>query len=207
MSVTLSSSGREIGTAIRLTLVVAAITGLAYPLAMTGISQVAFHNQANGSLVSSNGSVIGSQLIGQAFTAPKYFHGRPSATVSAADATKAAPYSADNSAGSNLAPSNPALIDRVSKQVTSLRQTEPGLRGMAVPVDLVTTDFSGFDPDISEAAALIQVERVAWTRNIDVAALRRLVETHVKGPDLGVFGESHVNVLELNMALDGGAAH
>jgi K+-transporting ATPase ATPase C chain len=207
MSVTLSSSGREIGTAIRLTLVLATITGLAYPLAMTGISQVAFHDQANGSLVSSNGSVIGSQLIGQEFTAAKYFHGRPSATVSETDATKAAPYNAQNSAGSNLAPSNPALIDRVSKQVTSLQQTERALRGMAVPVDLVTTDFSGFDPDISEAAALVQVERVASTRSIDVAAVRRLVEAHVQGPVLGVFGESHVNVLELNMALDGGATH
>jgi K+-transporting ATPase ATPase C chain len=207
MSMTLSSSGREVGTAIRLTLVLAAITGLAYPLAMTGISQVVFHDQANGSLVSSNGSVVGSHLIGQQFTGPKYFHGRPSATVSETDATKAAPYNAQNSAGSNLAPSNPALIDRISKQVTDLQQTEPGLKGMAVPVDLVTTDFSGFDPDISEAAALVQVERVAWTRNIDVAAVKGLVESHVRGPVLGIFGESHVNVLELNMALDAGAAH
>jgi potassium-transporting ATPase KdpC subunit len=207
MSVTLSSSGKEIGTAIRVTLVLAAITGLAYPLAMTGVSQVAFRDQANGSLVSSGGNVIGSQLIGQEFTAPKYFHGRPSATVSETDATKAAPYNAQNSAGSNLAPTNPALIDRVSKQVTNLRQTEPGLRGMAIPVDLVTADFSGFDPDISEAAALVQVERVAWTRNIDVAAVKRLVESQVQGPGLGIFGESHVNVLALNMALDAGAAH
>src|SRR4030081_1498023 len=130
MSVTLSSSGREMGTAIRLTLVLAAITGLAYPLAMTGIAQVAFHDQANGSLVSRGGAVVGSQLIGQNFTDAKYFHGRPSATVSETDATKAAPYNAQNSGGSNLAPSNQALIDRVSKQVTSLNQTEPGLRGM-----------------------------------------------------------------------------
>jgi K+-transporting ATPase ATPase C chain len=203
----LGSATREISTAVRITLVLAVITGLGYPLLMTGVSQLAFPTQANGSLVSRNGSVIGSELIGQAFTDAKYFHGRPSATVSAADATKAEPYNAQNSAGSNLAPSNPALIDRVSKQVTDLRQTEPGLAGMAVPVDLVTTDFSGFDPDISEAAALVQVKRVAWTRNLDVDAVRRLVEAHVQGPVLGIFGESHVNVLDLNMALDAGAAH
>jgi K+-transporting ATPase ATPase C chain len=205
--VTLSSSGREIGTAIRLTLVLAAITGLAYPLAMTGISQVVFPTQANGSLISRNGSIVGSQLIGQAFPGPTYFHGRPSATVSAADATKAEPYNAANSAGSNLAPSNQALVDRVKKQVADLRKSEPGLAGMAVPVDLVTTDFSGFDPDISKAAALIQVERVAKARNLDSAAVKRLVEAHVQGPVLGVFGESHINVLDLNMALDAGAAH
>jgi K+-transporting ATPase ATPase C chain len=201
-------TSREVVTALRLTLVLAAITGLAYPLAMTGIAQVAFHDQANGSLVSRNGSVVGSQLIGQNFTDARYFHGRPSATVSEVDATKALPYNAQNSAGSNLAPSNQALIDRIKKQIADLRKSEPGLAGGAlVPVDLVTTDFSGFDPDISEAAALVQVQRVAQARGLDPAAVRRLVESTVEGPSLGVFGESHVNVFKLNLALDDGAAH
>jgi potassium-transporting ATPase KdpC subunit len=199
---------RDIVTALRLTLVLAAITGLVYPLAMTGIAQVAFPNQANGTRVSRSGTVVGSQLIGQAFTSAKYFHGRPSATVSETDATKAAPYNAQNSSGSNLAPSNQALIDRVKEKIADLRKSEPGLAGVAlVPVDLVTTDFSGFDPDISEAAALVQVQRVAQARNLDPAAVKRLVESSVEGPSLGVFGESHVNVLRLNLALDGGAAH
>ena len=202
-----ASATREVTTAIRLTLVLAVITGLAYPLAMTGVSQLAFDQQANGSLISRNGSVIGSQLIGQAFTDAKYFHGRPSATLSQADATKAEPYNAQNSAGSNLAPSNQALIDRVKNNIADLRKTEPDLSGRAVPVDLVTTDFSGFDPDISEAAALVQVQRVAQARGIDAAAVKRLVEAQVQGPSLGVFGESHVNVLQLNVALDDGAAH
>lgn len=204
---TVSRTTREIGTAVRLTLVLAAITGLVYPLAMTGISQLAFHDQANGSLIVRNGSPVGSQLIGQAFSGAKYFHGRPSATVSESDATKAAPYNAQNSAGSNLAPSNQALIDRVKKQIADLRKTEPGLGSRAVPVDLVTTDFSGFDPDVSEAAALVQVQRVAEARGMDPAAVKRLVESHVQGPSLGIFGESVVNVLELNLALDDGAAH
>jgi K+-transporting ATPase ATPase C chain len=199
-------TSREIVTALRLTLVLAAITGLAYPLAMTGIAQVAFHSQANGSLVSRGGSVVGSQLIGQNFTDAKYFHGRPSATVNETDATKASPYNAQNSAGSNLAPSNQALIDRIKSQIADLRKTEPGL-GPLVPVDMVTTDFSGFDPDISEAAALVQVQRVAQARGLDSAAVKRLVESSVEGPSLGVFSESHVNVFKLNLALDDGAGH
>jgi K+-transporting ATPase ATPase C chain len=199
-------TSREIVTALRLTLVLAVITGLFYPLAMTGIAQVVFNDQANGSLVSRNGSVVGSKLIGQNFTDPKYFHGRPSATVSETDATKAAPYNAQNSGGSNLAPSNQALIDRIKKQIADLRKTEPGL-GPLVPVDMVTTDFSGFDPDISEANALVQVQRVAQARGLDPAAVKRLVESTLEGPSLGVFGESHVNVFKLNLALDDGAAH
>jgi K+-transporting ATPase ATPase C chain len=201
-------TSREVVTALRLTLVLAAITGLAYPLAMTGIAQVAFHDQANGTLLSRGGTVVGSQLIGQNFTAPKYFQGRPSATVSETDATKLLPYNAQNSAGANLAPSNQALIDRIKKRIADLRKSEPGLAGGAlVPVDLVTTDFSGFDPDISEAGALVQVQRVAQARGLDPAAVKRLVESTVEGPSLSVFGESHINVLKLNLALDDGAAH
>ncbi|HXA43359.1 MAG TPA: potassium-transporting ATPase subunit KdpC [Candidatus Solibacter sp.] len=203
---TATRTRREIVTALRLTLVLAAITGLAYPLAMTGIAQVAFNDQANGSLISRNGGVVGSRLIGQNFTDAKYFHGRPSATVSETDSTKAAPYNAQNSAGSNLAPSNQALIDRIKKQIADLRKTEPGL-GPLVPVDMVTTDFSGFDPDISEASALVQVQRVAQARGLTAAAVTNLVESSVEGPSLGIFGESHVNVLKLNLALDDGAAH
>jgi K+-transporting ATPase ATPase C chain len=205
-TVAATRTSREIVTALRLTLVLAAITGLVYPLAMTGIAQVTFNDQANGSLVSRHGNVVGSHLIGQNFTAAKYFRGRPSATVSETDATKAAPYNAQNSGASNLAPSNQALIDRIKKQIAELRRSEPGL-GPLVPVDMVTTDFSGFDPDISEAAALVQVQRVAQSRGLDPAAVRRLVESSVEGPSLGVFGESHVNVLKLNLALDDGAAH
>ena len=206
MSLSMSSAGKEVLVAIRLTLVLAAITGIAYPLAMTGLSQVAFNDQANGGLIDRNGTVVGARLIGQNFTAAKYFHGRPSATTSITDSTKAEPYNAQNSAGSNLGPSNQALIDRIKAQIKDLRASEPGL-GPLVPVDMVTTDFSGFDPDISEANALVQVQRVAQARGLDPAAVKRLVEASVEGPDLGIFGESHVNVLKLNLALDDGAAH
>jgi K+-transporting ATPase ATPase C chain len=196
----------EVVRAIRLTLVVAVVTGLIYPLAITGISQVVFHDQANGSLITKNGQVIGSKLIGQNFTDPKYFFGRPSATVNVSDATKSDPYNAQNSAGSNLAPSNKALIDRVSKAVAKIRQENNLPADSLVPVDLVTTDFSGFDPDISEAGALTQVNHVATARNLDPAKVHALVEKYVQGRALGVFGEPHVNVLALNMALDNGEA-
>ena len=198
--------GRELLVALRLTLVFAALTGVAYPLVMTGAAQLLFHDQANGSLIVRNGETVGSRLIGQQFASDRYFHGRPSATVNETDATKPAPYNAQNSGGSNLAPSNQALIDRVSKEVDALRGSEPGLAGQSVPVDLVTTDFSGFDPDISEAAALVQVGRVAAARGLDPQRVRQLVKSRVGGPSLGIFGERHVNVLLLNMALDGGAA-
>jgi K+-transporting ATPase ATPase C chain len=196
----------ELLRALRLTLVVAVVTGLIYPLVITGISQVVFHDQANGSLIVKNGQVVGSKLIGQNFTDPKYFFGRPSATTNVTDATKSDPYNAQNSAGSNLAPSNKALIDRVSKAVAQIRKENNLAADSMVPVDLVTTDFSGFDPDITEAGALIQVTHVATARNLDPAKVRALVEKYVQGRSLGIFGEPHVNVLALNMALDNGEA-
>jgi len=196
----------ELLRALRLTLVVAAVTGLIYPLVITGISQVVFHDQANGSLIVKNGQVVGSKLIGQNFTDPKYFFGRPSATANISDATRSDPYNAQNSAGSNLAPSNKALIDRVSKAVVQIRKENNLPADSMVPVDLVTTDFSGFDPDITEAGALIQVTHVATARNLDPAKLGALVEKYVQGRSLGIFGEPHVNVLALNLALDNGEA-
>lgn len=196
--------GKESLAALRLTLVLGVMC-LIYAFVITGVAQVIFHDQANGSLIVKNGQPVGSKLIGQEFTDPKYFFGRPSATNNDAG-TKPQPYNAENSTGSNLAPSNKALIDRVQKAVAQIR-SENGLGPNApVPVDLVTADFSGFDPDISEASALLQVNRVASTRSLDPARLRQLVESQVQGPSFGIFGESHVNVLLLNMALDGGAA-
>ena len=196
----------ELLRAARLTLVIAVATGLIYPLVITGVSQVIFHEQANGSLITKNGQVVGSRLIGQNFTDPKYFFGRPSATVNQNDATKSDPYNAQNSAGSNLAPSNKALIDRVAKAVAQIRKENNLPANSLVPVDLVTTDFSGFDPDITEAGALIQVNHVATARNLDPAKVRALVEKYVQARSLGIFGEPHVNVLALNLALDNGEA-
>jgi K+-transporting ATPase ATPase C chain len=200
----IASLGRESLAALRLTLVLAVMC-LIYALVITGIAQVVFHDQANGSLVVKNGQTVGSKLIGQEFTEPKYFVGRPSATLNDAG-TKPQPYNAESSTGSNLAPSNQALIDRVKKAVAQIRKDNGLGPDDPVPVDLVTADFTGFDPDISEAAALLQVNRVAAARNLDSGRVRQLVESQVQGPMLGIFGESHVNVLLLNMALDGGAA-
>jgi potassium-transporting ATPase KdpC subunit len=201
----LASIPSELLRSLRLTLVVAAVTGLVYPFVMTGITQVVFHDQASGSLVTRNGQVVGARLIGQEFTSPKYFHGRPSATVDASTG-KPRPYAADNSAGSNYGPTNQALIDRVTPGVQTVRD-ENGLgSNVQVPVDLVTTDFSGFDPDITEAAALVQVDRVAGARQLSADRVRAVVERHVQGRILWIFGEPHVNVLDLNMALDGGEA-
>jgi K+-transporting ATPase ATPase C chain len=202
----LASLPSELLRALRLTLVIAVVTGLVYPLVITGISQAAFHDQANGSLVTRNGQTVGSRLIGQYFTKPEYFHGRISATVDPNNPSKASPYNAANSAGSNLGPSNKALIDRVSQDVKTTIQENGLPSGTQVPVDLVTADFSGVDPDVTEAAALIQVNRVAAQRNLDPAKVRSLVERHMQGRILGVFGEPHVNVLDVNMALDGGEA-
>jgi K+-transporting ATPase ATPase C chain len=195
----------ELLRSLRLTLVIAAVTGLLYPFVITGISQVAFNSQANGGLVTKNGQVVGSTLIGQQFTKPEYFHGRPSATVDP-NTNKPKPYAADNSGGSNYAPSNQALIDRVKKEVQTVRQENGLPAGAQVPADLVTTDFSGFDPDISEASALLQVNRVAQARNLDAGKVHDLVEKHVQGRVLWIFGEPHVNVLDVNLALDSGGA-
>lgn len=186
----------EIVQAIRLTLVFAVVTGLVYGVGMTGLIQVLFHDQANGSLIVKNGQVVGSTLIGQQFSADKYFQGRYSANG----------YAADNSAGSNLGPSNQVLIDRVASSARAFRQANGLGANEAVPVDVVTGDFSGLDPYITEASVLLQVHRVALARNLDEAKVRALVEKYVHGRILWVFGEQYVNVLELNLALDNGAA-
>jgi K+-transporting ATPase ATPase C chain len=182
------------------------LTGLAYPLAITGVAQVIFPWQANGSLVERNGKVVGSALIGQVFADGKYFHGRPSATTEADpnDATKTvpAPYNAQNSSGSNLGPTSKSLIDRVKEDVEKLRAESK----KPVPVDLVTTSASGLDPEITPAAAAFQIPRVAKARNMAESTLADLVAEHTQGRTLGVLGEPGVNVLELNLALDGHAS-
>jgi K+-transporting ATPase ATPase C chain len=195
---------RELRPAIVLVIILTVITGLIYPLVMTGIAGVLFPNQAQGSLVTVDGKVVGSSLIGQEFTSDKYFHGRPSATTAPdpndSSKTVAAPYNAANSGGSNLGPTNKALIDRVKADVDKLKQENPSA---PVPIDLVTTTGSGLDPDITPEGALFQVPRVAKARNIPEDRLRQLVNEHVEGRLLGLFGEPRVNVLALNMALDG----
>jgi K+-transporting ATPase ATPase C chain len=194
---------RQIRPAIVLLVLMTVLTGLVYPLAVTGVATILFPRQAGGSLIEQNDKVIGSELIGQNFTDPKYFHGRPSATTEPDpnDATKtvATPYAADNSVGSNLGPTSKALIDRVSGDVDALKKENPGT---PIPVDLVTTSASGLDPDITPAAALFQVPRVAKVRGIAEDRLRQLVEEKTGGRILGILGEPHVNVLALNLALD-----
>jgi len=193
---------REIRPAIIVLLALTLITGLIYPLAMTGIAKT-MPQQAQGSLIERDGKVVGSALIGQEFTAGKYFHGRPSATVAPDpnDPTKTvpAPYNAANSGGSNLAPSNKALIDRVQGDLEKLRTENPSA---PVPADLVTTSGSGLDPDISPEAAYFQVPRVAKARNLTEDRVRQLVGEHVEERFLGILGEPRVNVLLLNLALD-----
>ena len=194
----ITSLPMEFLRAIRLTLVFAVVTGLIYSLALTGAIQLIFPSQASGSLITRNGQVVGSQLIGQEFKSDRYFHGRVSAT--------ATPYAADNSAGSNLGPNNKALIDRVASSARTARAGNGLAPNAQVPVDLVTADFSGFDPGITEASALLQVQRVAEARGLDSAKVRALVERYVQGRVLWVFGEPFVNVLEVNLALDAGEA-
>jgi potassium-transporting ATPase KdpC subunit len=194
---------REIRPAIVVLLALTLITGLAYPLAMTGIAQAIFPTQAQGSLIERDGTVVGSALIGQQFTSEKYFHGRPSATTAPDpnDSTKTvpAPYNAANSGGSNLGPSNKALIDRVQGDMEALKKENPS---MPVPADLVTTSASGLDPDISPGAALFQVPRVAKARNLPEDRVRQLVTENTQSRLLGLLGEPRVNVLQLNLALD-----
>ena len=194
---------REIRPALVLIVGLSLITGLAYPLAMTGLAQVLFTSQSNGSLIEKAGKVVGSALIGQLFTGDGYFHGRPSATTKPdpndSSKTVEAPYNAANSMGSNLGPTNKALIERVKGDVDKLKAENPSA---PVPIDLVTTTGSGLDPHISPEAALFQVSRVAKARKVSEERLRQLVNQHVEGRFLGILGEPHVNVLALNMALD-----
>jgi len=198
---------REIRPAMVLLVVLTAITGLAYPLAMTGIAGAIFPAKAQGSLIEKDGKVIGSALIGQEFKDDKYFHGRPSATLAPDpnDSTKSipAPYNAANSGGSNLGPTSKALADRLKQDVDKLKAENPNA---PVPVDLVTTSASGLDPDISPEAAQFQVPRVAKARNMSEDQLNQLVASNTLGRLVGLLGEPRVNVLALNLALDRAAA-
>ncbi len=228
----LKTYGKELGIALRITLMIAVVAGLLYPLAMTGIAQVAFKDKANGGLVTdSSGNVVGAHLIGQSFYKtvkdaggaliyqtstdkagnvhfvidPKYFQSRPPAFAATdpSDPNAFVPaFNPSASGGSNFGPSNPALTARIGATVQDFRDN--GLTG-DVPVDLVTADFTGFDPDISEAGALFQVPMVAKARNLDPAKVRQVVEDHLEGRSLLIFGEPHINVLDLNLALDNGA--
>jgi potassium-transporting ATPase KdpC subunit len=198
---------KELRPAIVLLVALTIITGLVYPLVMTGVAGVIFPSPSQGSMIEQDGKVVGSALIGQEFTSDKYFHGRPSATVAPDpnDATKTvpAPYNAANSGGSNLGPTNKALIERVQGDIDKLKEENPSA---AVPIDLVTTSGGGLDPHISPQAAYFQVPRVAKARNMPEDRVRQLVEEHVEGRTLGLLGEPRVNVLALNLALDRAAA-
>lgn len=185
---------KEFRPAITSFLVLTVVTGIAYPLAVTGIAQMTMPEQANGSLIMQNGKAVGSELIGQSFSDPKYFWGRPSAT-------SPMPNNAASSSGSNLGPTNPALIDAIKGRVKALRDADPG-NNAPVPVDLVTTSGSGLDPHISPAAAEYQVQRVARVRKQPVETVQQLVAKYTQDRQFGVLGEPRVNVLQLNLALD-----
>lgn len=184
----------QIRPALMALLIFTVLTGLLYPLVVTGIAQLVFPHQANGSLIVQNGQIVGSTLIGQQFTDPKYFWGRLSATGPY-------PYNAASSSGSNLGPTNPALLDEVKGRIAALKAADPS-NTQPIPVDLVTSSGSGLDPDISVAAALYQLPRVARLRGLSESALRTLVDQYTHGRQLGFLGEPRVNVLQLNLALD-----
>ena len=189
-----ASTGSLLRPALTLFVVLSLITVLLYPLAVTGVAQTAFPHQANGSLITRGGKAVGSELIGQSFTEPGHFWGRPSATAPM-------PYNASASGGSNLGPTNPALADAVKARIEALRAADPG-NTQPVPVDLVTASASGLDPHISPVAAAYQTERVARARGLPVAQVQALVQQHTDTPWLGLLGEPRVNVLALNLALD-----
>ena len=180
--------------AIRFTLITTVVLGLVYPLVVTGIARLFWRDKADGQMINRQGHVVGSAIIGQSFTSDGYFHSRPSAAGNG--------YDAANSSGSNLAQSNKKLIDRIEGDVAAYQKSAPG---HAVPIDLVTASASGLDPDITPAAGLYQVDRVASARHMSDDAVRRLVITHIEGRQFGILGEQRVNVLELNLALDDAA--
>jgi len=186
---------RQIRPAITTLILLTLITGVLYPLAVTGLAQLIFPGQSNGSLIVRNGEVLGSELIGQSFDDPKYFWGRPSATAGF-------PYNASASSGSNLGPTNTALTDAVKARIAALRAADPG-NALPIPADLVTASGSGLDPHISVAAALYQATRVARARGLPEGAILELVDRYTEGRQFGLFGEPRVNVLLLNLALDG----
>lgn len=183
---------RNLLTAVLMTIATTVLLGLVYPLVMTGLAQMLFHHKANGQLIQRDGVVVGSSLIGQGFSSPSYFHPRPSAAGNG--------YDAANSGGSNLGPTNQKLIDRVKGDTATLQGENPG---KPVPVDLITTSASGFDPHITPAAAEFQVPRIAHERGMTEDAVRQLISKHTEGRQLGFLGEARVNVLELNLELDG----
>ena len=196
------TSMQQFRPAIILTLVLTVLLGIIYPVVTTGVAQVLFPSQANGSIVTVNGKQVGSKLIGQYWTQPQYFHGRPSATLNLQGTP--APYEADNSGGSNLGPTNSALIQTVQQRIAALKKENPDVpAGTPFPPDLVEASASGLDPDISVAAAYYQIPRVARARGLSQAAVQKLVDQHIQGRFLGLFGEPRVNVMELNLALDG----
>jgi len=184
----------EMKPAILITIVFTILTGFLYPLAVTGAAQAMFHKQANGSLIEKDGKVIGSELIGQNFAKPEYFHPRPSAAGNG--------YDAANSSGSNLGPTNPALADRLTKDAAQFRKDNPDFSG-PIPADAITTSASGLDPEITPANAMAQASRVAKARNVSLDKVQSLIAANTSGRDLGFLGEPRVNVLKLNLALDG----
>jgi K+-transporting ATPase ATPase C chain len=187
--------------ALVLTVLLTILTGFIYPGIVTGLAQLIFPSQANGSLVYSNGKLVGSELIGQYWTQPQYFHGRPSTTINPSTGTPE-PYAADNSSASNAGPTSSAYIQTVQQRVAELKKENPDAPAGPVPDDLVTASASGLDPDISIAAALYQAPRIATARGLSLSQVQQLISNHETGRVLGIFGEPYVNVLDLNLALD-----